>query len=121
MYGVNGATATALQDDPDSLLLAQGSSPAPSQSGLLTRTLLGSLAEEVLPPSHGRRRTPGDGHRCDCPRARWHGWTGLRTGTDATMYSGAGLARFVEVTTSSVNRLAVSEALPEVAKYLNAT
>ena len=35
-------------------------------------------------------------------------------------YSGAEVARFLGVTTSSVNRLAVSEELPEVRKYLNA-
>lgn len=35
-------------------------------------------------------------------------------------YSGAEAARFLGVTTSSVNRLAVSEELPEVQKYLNA-
>lgn len=35
-------------------------------------------------------------------------------------YSGAEVARFVGVTTSAVNRLAVSEELPEVRKYLNA-
>jgi REP element-mobilizing transposase RayT len=33
-------------------------------------------------------------------------------------YSGAGVARFLGVTTSAVNRLAVSEALPEVKRYL---
>ncbi len=35
-------------------------------------------------------------------------------------YSGAEVARFLGVTTSSVNRLAVSEELPEVRKYVNA-
>ena len=35
-------------------------------------------------------------------------------------YSGAGVARFLGVTTSSVNRLAVSEELPEVKRYLKA-
>jgi REP-associated tyrosine transposase len=35
-------------------------------------------------------------------------------------YSGAGVARFLGVTTSSVNRLAVSEELPEVRQYLKA-
>jgi REP-associated tyrosine transposase len=35
-------------------------------------------------------------------------------------YTGAEVARFLGVTTSSVNRLAVSEELPEVRKYLNA-
>ncbi len=35
-------------------------------------------------------------------------------------YAGAGVARFLGVTTSSVNRLAVSEALPEVTRYLRA-
>ena len=35
-------------------------------------------------------------------------------------YSGAEVARFLGVTTSSVNRLAVSEELPELPKYLNA-
>ena len=33
-------------------------------------------------------------------------------------YSGAGVARFLGVTTSSVNRLAVSQELPEVKRYL---
>jgi putative transposase len=35
-------------------------------------------------------------------------------------YSGAGVARFLGVTTSSVNRLAASEELPEVKRYLRA-
>ncbi|MFI5341101.1 MAG: hypothetical protein ACHQ7N_14860 [Candidatus Methylomirabilales bacterium] len=35
-------------------------------------------------------------------------------------YSGAEVARFLGVTTSSVNRLAVSEPFPEVRRYLNA-
>ena len=35
-------------------------------------------------------------------------------------YLGAEVARFLGVTTSSVNRLAVSERLPGVRKYLNA-
>jgi hypothetical protein len=35
-------------------------------------------------------------------------------------YSGAGVARFLGVTTSSVNRLAVSAELPEVKRYLKA-
>jgi len=35
-------------------------------------------------------------------------------------YSGAGVARFLGVTTSAVNRLAVSEELPEVKQYLKA-
>ena len=35
-------------------------------------------------------------------------------------YSGAEVARFLGVTTSSVNRLAVSPELPEVRKYLKA-
>ncbi len=35
-------------------------------------------------------------------------------------YSGAGVARFLGVTTSSVNRLAVSEELLEVKRYLRA-
>ena len=35
-------------------------------------------------------------------------------------YSGAGVARFLGVTTSSVNRLAASEELPEVKRYLKA-
>jgi putative transposase len=35
-------------------------------------------------------------------------------------YSGAGVARFLGVTTSSVNRLAVSQELPEVRSYLKA-
>jgi len=35
-------------------------------------------------------------------------------------HSGAEVARFLGATTSSVNRLAVSERLPEVRKYLNA-
>jgi hypothetical protein len=35
-------------------------------------------------------------------------------------YSGAEVARFLGVTTSSVNRLAVSEQLPEVRRYLSA-
>jgi predicted transcriptional regulator len=35
-------------------------------------------------------------------------------------YSGAEVARFLGVTTSAVNRLAVSEELPEVRKYLKA-
>jgi hypothetical protein len=35
-------------------------------------------------------------------------------------YSGAEVARFVGVTTSAVNRLAVSEELPGFRKYLNA-
>ncbi|MFI5341012.1 MAG: hypothetical protein ACHQ7N_14390 [Candidatus Methylomirabilales bacterium] len=34
-------------------------------------------------------------------------------------YSGAEVARCLGVTTSSVNRLAVSEKLPEIRKYLN--
>ena len=79
-----------------------------------------AILGNVMPSSQGRRRTPGAGHRCDSPGARRYGGTGLRTGPNAAMYSGAGLARFVEVTTFLVNRLAVSEALPEVAKYLNA-
>jgi hypothetical protein len=32
-------------------------------------------------------------------------------------YSGAGVARFLSVTTSAVNRLAVSGGLPEINKY----
>jgi hypothetical protein len=35
-------------------------------------------------------------------------------------YPGAEVARFLGVTTSAVNRLAVSEELPEVKKYLKA-
>ena len=35
-------------------------------------------------------------------------------------YSGAEVARFLGVTTSSINRAAVSGRLPEVRKYLNA-
>jgi hypothetical protein len=35
-------------------------------------------------------------------------------------YAGAELARFLRVTTSSVNRWAVSPELPEVRKYLKA-
>jgi len=35
-------------------------------------------------------------------------------------YSGAGVARFLVVTTSSVNRLAASEKLPEGKLYLKA-
>jgi predicted transcriptional regulator len=35
-------------------------------------------------------------------------------------YSGAEVARFLGVTTSAVNRLAVSEELPEFRKYLKA-
>ena len=35
-------------------------------------------------------------------------------------YSGAEVARFLGVTTSAVNRLAVAEELPEVRKYLKA-
>jgi hypothetical protein len=35
-------------------------------------------------------------------------------------YAGAAVARFLGVTTSSVNRLAVSEELPEVQRYLKA-
>ena len=35
-------------------------------------------------------------------------------------YTGAGVVRFLGVTTSSVNRLAVSEELPEVKRYLRA-
>jgi hypothetical protein len=35
-------------------------------------------------------------------------------------YSGAEMARFLGVTTSSVNRVTVSEILPKVRKYLNA-
>ena len=35
-------------------------------------------------------------------------------------YSGAEMARFLGVTTSSVNRVTVSEVLPKVRKYLNA-
>ena len=35
-------------------------------------------------------------------------------------YSGAGVARFLGVTTSSVNRLAASEEMPEVKRYLKA-
>jgi hypothetical protein len=35
-------------------------------------------------------------------------------------YSGAEAARFLGVTTSSVNRLAVSEEVPEVRKFLKA-
>ncbi len=35
-------------------------------------------------------------------------------------YSGAEVARFLGVTTSSVKGLAVSEQLPEVRRYLNA-
>ena len=58
------------------------------QNGLLTGTRREGLAEEVLPSSQGRRRTPGAGHRSDSPRLRRHGGTGLRTGTDAGMYSG---------------------------------
>ena len=41
-------------------------------------------------------------------------------GTDAGMYSGAEVAPFLGVTTPSVNRLAVSEELPECRTYLNA-
>jgi len=37
-----------------------------------------------------------------------------------TGYAGAWVARFLGVTTSLVNRLAVSEALPEVKSYLRA-
>ena len=33
-------------------------------------------------------------------------------------YSGADVARFLGITTSAVNRLAVSDELPEVEKYL---
>ncbi len=33
-------------------------------------------------------------------------------------YSGADVARFLGITTSAVNRLAVSDELPEIAKYL---
>ena len=35
-------------------------------------------------------------------------------------YSGAGVARFLGVTTSAVNRLAVSEESPEFQRYINA-
>ena len=35
-------------------------------------------------------------------------------------YSGAAVARYLGVTTSSVNRLAASEELPEVKRYLKA-
>ena len=35
-------------------------------------------------------------------------------------YSGAAVARFLGVTTSAVNRLAVSEELPQTRMYLNA-
>jgi len=35
-------------------------------------------------------------------------------------YAGAGVARFLGVATSSVNRLAASEELPEVKRYLKA-
>ncbi len=35
-------------------------------------------------------------------------------------YSGAGVARFLGVTTSSINRLAASEELPEVKRHLKA-
>ena len=35
-------------------------------------------------------------------------------------YSGTEMARFLRVTTSSVNRVTVSEILPKVRKYLNA-
>ena len=37
-----------------------------------------------------------------------------------TGYSGAEMAPFLGVTTSSVNRVTVSEILPKVRKYLNA-
>jgi hypothetical protein len=114
------ATTPAVRDDPDSLLTGAGILTRALQNGLLTGTRRGSLAEEVLPSSQGRRRTPCDGHRRDSPSARRHGRTRLRTGPNAAMYSRAWLTRFVVVTTSSVNRLTVSEALPEVAKYLNA-
>lgn len=33
-------------------------------------------------------------------------------------YSGTGVARFLGITTSAVNRLAVSDELPEIEKYL---
>ena len=33
-------------------------------------------------------------------------------------YSGADVARFLGINTSAVNRLAVSDAVPEVVKYL---
>ncbi len=36
-------------------------------------------------------------------------------------YSGARVARFLGVTTSAVNRLAVSEELPECKRYINAS
>ena len=35
-------------------------------------------------------------------------------------YAGAGVARFLGVTTSSVNRSAASEELPQVKRYLKA-
>ena len=45
---------------------------------------------------------------------------GLLTGMDAGVYSAADVARFLGVTISSINRLAVSEESPEFRKYLNA-
>lgn len=54
------------------------------------------------------------------PGVRGSSGTVLLTERDAAMYSEAEVARFLEMTTSSINRLAISEERPEFRKYRNA-
>ena len=64
-----------------------------------------------------RLRRTGSGRR---PCVRGGSGTVLLTERYATMYSEAEVARFLEMTTSSINRLAISEERPEFRKYRNA-
>ena len=106
LYGVNGATTTAVRDDPDSLLTGAGILTRALQTGLLTGTRRGRLAEEVLPSSQGRRRPP-----VQQPEGAPTRWDGVADGHRCWYVFRRRGARVVVVTPASVNRVAVSEAL----------
>ena len=82
-------------------------SKLPDLSSLAEQICLGEKIDEMELRSGSRKRTVVNSRRIFCQIA-----------VKKMGYSGADVARFLGINTSAVNRLAVADELPEVAKYI---